>query len=95
MEEHNQTDEFNDPPRCHYCQRYAFEITFQSIAVCDKCLDKMTKGRPWFTVRSADGAVFVTTSDGVLHGAQQFEVLGAGTFAEMWSLSHKDDPNYG
>lgn len=78
-------------PRCHYCERYAFEIHFQGIAVCEKCIERMTAGHVWRMVRGDDGSVWVTTTD----APGQFEILGEGTFTEMWDLCHKDDPNYG
>jgi hypothetical protein len=92
MDEQNQTNEFDDLPKCHYCDRYAFEITFQGIHICDKCLDHMTKGRLWRVMRDVDGHVWITLSDAPV---STFEILGEGTFIEMWNLSHKDDPNYG
>ncbi len=91
MEQPNETNEFDDLNRCHYCERYAFELNFQGIAVCEKCIDRMTEGRKWRVVRDATGQVWVTTSDAVY----DFEVLGEGTFLECWELCHKDDPNYG
>lgn len=94
MEEHNQTEEFNDLPRCHYCQRYAFELRFQSLAVCDKCMDSLSAGRAWRVVRRLeDGAIFLVTASS--EEVETVEIIGEGTFAQMWDLSHKDDPNYG
>lgn len=81
---------FDELPRCHYCQRYAFEIHFQGMAICERCLDNMTTDRVWRCVRDVDGAVWVTTSE-----APNMEEIGRGTFTEMWTLCHKDDPNYG
>lgn len=91
MEQPNETTDFDDLARCHYCNRYAFELRFQGIAVCEKCIESMSKGRKWLLVRDGTGSVWVTTSD----TAYSFEVLGEGTFIEMWNLSHKDDLNYG
>lgn len=85
------TNDFDELPKCHYCPRYAFEIAFQGIMICDKCLEKMTAQHVWRVVRDASGSVWVTTSENTYN----FEVLGEGTFTEMWDLCHKDDPNYG
>lgn len=84
---------FDDLPKCHYCERYAFEIHFQGIAVCERCLENMTAHRVWRVVRSEAGDTWVTVSDQI--DLTRFQVLGEGTFSEMWELCHKDDPNYG
>lgn len=90
-EQGNITSEFDDLPRCHYCERYAFEIRFQEIAVCDHCLETMTAGHTWRVVRDATGGIWVTSSE----TAYDYEILGEGTFAQMWALCHKDDPSNG
>lgn len=95
MEDCNQTEEFDELPRCHYCSRYAFELRFQELAVCDKCIERLSGGRVWRVVRRIeDGAVFLVTASSA-EEPQQVEIIGEGTFTEMWTLSHRDDPNYG
>lgn len=76
-----------DLPHCHYCGRFAFEFYYEGIHVCENCLNDLSKGRTWRLVKNSVGEYWVTCADDY----SEFEVLGNGTFKEMWELCQRYD----
>lgn len=72
------SDEF---PRCHYCDKLAFEFWFDEIAVCADCLENMSGDKVWRLVQDVTGYMWVTSAE----IDETLEVINEGTFKDMWA----------
>ena len=78
----------DDLPHCHYCGRYAFEMSFEDIPVCADCIEKLTSEKIWRVIRDYFGELWVTSAD---LSTVDFEILNQGSFKDMWEFVQKLD----
>ena len=73
-------------PRCHYCNRLAPELTYETIAVCRDCI-KALGGDEWSLYQRPDGEYVFAPVKGVPDAHWTF--IAVGTYDNMHDLANQ------
>lgn len=75
-----------DIPHCHYCERIAPDYRFEGIAVCSKCIQRLTGYCEWVLYLTPSGNY---TSTPVINPTDlsDWKFIARGSFDEIADLS--------